>query len=227
MRLMVYGDSNSWGYLDDGEARRFDQRWPVVMAGKLAAAGQPIALIEECLPGRTTTLNDPMMGEAMNGAAMNGAIPLAAVVKSHTPLDHVLFMLGTNDLKVRFDRSAAEIVAGLMELARIATVDAVWEPGSPLARASLPRLSFIAPPALGEKADDPSWDRAEEWSGGRAKSLALPALLDAACRARGYAFFDANAAVTSSALDPIHWDQRNHVKMGEAVAAWMLRSSLL
>ena len=43
MRIMVYGDSNSWGYLDeeDGlrEPRRFEGRWPVVMARALTGQG--------------------------------------------------------------------------------------------------------------------------------------------------------------------------------------------
>ncbi|MGB1148052.1 MAG: arylesterase, partial [Alphaproteobacteria bacterium] len=111
MRLMVYGDSNSWGFLDDGLANRYARRWPVVMADAMRAAGTAVELVEECLPGRATNLDDPFMGPEMNGAT-----PLAAVLKSHTPLDRVLIMLGTNDLKVRFDRSTEEIVGGLMEL---------------------------------------------------------------------------------------------------------------
>ena len=217
MRLMVYGDSNSWGFLDDGLAHRYARRWPVVMADAMRAAGTAVELVEECLPGRATNLDDPFMGPEMNGAT-----PLAAVLKSHTPLDRVLIMLGTNDLKVRFDRSAEEIVGGLMELGRIAREDAIWEEGSALGALPLPRLGFIAPPALGTRADDPDWDRASEWDGARAKSMAVPALLEAACRERGYDFFDAGTAVESSALDPIHWDEVNQVKMGEAVASWVL-----
>ena len=55
MRILVYGDSNSWGYLDDGSGQRYQNRWPVVMAGELAARGMPVELVEECLPGRTTS----------------------------------------------------------------------------------------------------------------------------------------------------------------------------
>ena len=32
VRILVYGDSNSWGYLDDGEGHRAANRWPVEMA---------------------------------------------------------------------------------------------------------------------------------------------------------------------------------------------------
>ena len=44
MRILVYGDSNSWGYLDDGSGVRFAGRWPVSMASALTAAGQDVEL---------------------------------------------------------------------------------------------------------------------------------------------------------------------------------------
>ena len=82
MRILVYGDSNSWGYLDDGLEQRFADRWPVVMARE--AEGLGAVLIEECLSGRTTNLRDPEMGDHVDGAA-----PLMAILRSHTPLDLV------------------------------------------------------------------------------------------------------------------------------------------
>ena len=32
-RILIYGDSNSWAYLDDGNGERFQRRWPIEMAG--------------------------------------------------------------------------------------------------------------------------------------------------------------------------------------------------
>ena len=111
MRVLVYGDSNSWGYLDDGLVLRFADRWPVEMARALAAQGRPVELVEECLPGRTTNLTDPKMGDFVDGAA-----PFEAILRSHIPLDLILIMLGTNDVKAHFGRSTDEIIGGLMAL---------------------------------------------------------------------------------------------------------------
>jgi len=36
-RIPVYGDSNSWGLLDDGLNQHFDDRWPVVMSRQLGS----------------------------------------------------------------------------------------------------------------------------------------------------------------------------------------------
>ena len=101
MRILVYGDSNSWGYLDDGSGQRFADRWPVSMAQALTAAGQHVELVEECLPGRTTNVDDPQ-----EGAWCNGLTPFEAILLSQQPLDRILIMLGTNDLKHRFGRDA-------------------------------------------------------------------------------------------------------------------------
>lgn len=151
MRILVYGDSNSWGYLDDGLVQRYPDRWPVVMARHGKAAGWE--LIEECLSGRTTNLPDPEMGAYVDGSA-----PLLAILRSHQPFDLMLVMLGTNDLKTRFGRSADDIVGGLSVLSDIVVESEVWE--GPVKG----RLGFIAPPALGSRADDPNWDfSAECW----------------------------------------------------------------
>ena len=182
MRILVYGDSNSWGYLDDGSGQRYENRWPVVMAGELAARGMPVELVEECLPGRTTSTDD---AESPNGdpALLNGTGPLAAILLSQQPLDHIILMLGTNDMKVRFGRDAAAIAAGVMQLAAIIKATPAghggWDGKEPAA------LTVICPPELGARADDPKWIRHDEWRGGRAASQELPAILGPACAAAG------------------------------------------
>ena len=42
MRILIYGDSNSWGYLDDGSGTRHHGRWPVAMAKAMAAGGTAV-----------------------------------------------------------------------------------------------------------------------------------------------------------------------------------------
>lgn len=214
IRILIYGDSNSWGYLDDGLGTRFEGRWPVSMAAQLLTDGHDIELIEECLPGRTTNLDDPQ-----EGAHFNGATPLRAILLSQQPLDHVLIMLGTNDLKTRFARSAADIVDAQISLA--ATVAALpCGPGG-WADAAPPAVTLICPPRLGESADDPDWDRAAEWQNGRATSALLPDLLAAAAQKAGTGYIDGNDHAVSSALDPIHWTRDTHIAFGTAIAAYL------
>lgn len=211
MRLLVYGDSNSWGYLDDGTGMRYDDRWPQVMARSMQEAGKDVTLIEECLPGRTTTADDPR-----EGPQFNGMTPLLPILLSHKPLDHVIIMLGTNDLKARFHRSAAQIADGVKSLVEIAT-SAPAGHGS-WADTAVPEVTVICPPVLGSRADDPTWVRYEEWLDGRGKSQLLAGLLATACQASGTRFIDSNLFAASSTIDPIHWDGDTHIRCGMGIA---------
>lgn len=208
MRILVYGDSNSWGYLDDGSGMRHDRRWPVVMAESL---GPDITVIEECLPGRTSNADDPR-----EGPHFNGATPLLPILMSHQPLDLVLIMLGTNDFKVRFNRSAEDISKGILELATIACHSGAGAGGWNANNA--PAVTVICPPMLGARADDPDWIRHDEWRGGVASSCRLPGLLRQACASMGIGFIDGNDGAESSKRDPIHWRAEMHEIFGQFMA---------
>ena len=212
--ILVYGDSNSWGYLDDGSGHRFAGRWPVSMTARLLADGYDITLTEECLPGRTTNLDDPQ-----EGPEFNGATPLRAILLSHQPVDHVLIMLGTNDLKRRFSRSAEDIVAAQTGLAEMAASTPCGKGGWAASR--MPAVTLICPPHLGARADEDDWERVAEWRSGRAQSLAMPPLLITAAAAAGIDFIDGNEYAHSSSRDPIHWDEDTHLRFGTGIAAHM------
>ena len=100
--ILCYGDSNTWGY-DPVSQDRYPptQRWVSVLARELGPEYQVIA---EGLNGRTTVWPDPVEGEHKNGKAY-----LLPCLESHHPLDLVVLMLGTNDLKHRFGLSAWDI----------------------------------------------------------------------------------------------------------------------
>ena len=92
--ILCYGDSNTWGY-DPVNACRYDRniRWPGVLQKEL---GQAYYVKEEGLCGRTTVWDDPVEGHK------NGLKQLTPILHSHCPLDLVVIMLGTNDLKMRY-----------------------------------------------------------------------------------------------------------------------------
>ena len=217
MRILVYGDSNSWGYLDDGSGRRFADRWPVSMARALKAAGQEVVLIEECLPGRTTNIDDPQ-----EGVWCNGLTPFEAILLSQQPLDRILIMLGTNDLKRRFGRDADAIAAGMRTLLSVAKQTNAgpggWHAEAPAG------ITLICPPELGARADDSAWIRFEEWRSGRDISTKLPDAMATTAATAGVDFIDANQFVSSSDRDPIHWSADSHVSFGAAIANVLVKA---
>lgn len=210
IRVLVYGDSNSWGYLDDGQGVRCLRRWPQEMLKHLQRL-MSIELIEECLPGRTTNLADPVMG-----ASFDGQLPLEALLLSHQPLDHVLIMLGTNDLKARFNRTADDIAKAIVDLGRFAVAVPAGRGGWSSSTAA--QITVICPLIIGQRACAPTWERVEEWVGANKKSAALPSLLERACKEAGLGYIDGNQFGRSSQCDPIHWSEQTHVDFGAGMA---------
>ena len=99
-QVLCYGDSNTWGYIPVTGGRYAPTvRWTGVMAEQL---GPQFSAIEEGQSGRTTVWDDPLEGDK------NGLRYLPACLESHMPLDLVILMLGTNDLKARFSLTALD-----------------------------------------------------------------------------------------------------------------------
>ncbi len=115
--ILCYGDSNTYGTMpidiDILEkpfiATRYrftkEKRWTSVMQKEL---GSNYEVIEEGLNGRTTVWDDPVEGVYKNGLKY-----LLPCLESHAPLDLVILMLGSNDLKSKFSLSAYDIAAGV------------------------------------------------------------------------------------------------------------------
>ena len=106
--ILCYGDSNTWGCIPLTGAqppRRYGpaQRWPGVLRREL---GDGFGIVEEGLNGRTTVWDDPLE------PYRSGKELLVPCLLTHQPIDLVIVMLGTNDLKGRFAVGARDIAAG-------------------------------------------------------------------------------------------------------------------
>jgi len=212
MRILVYGDSNSWGFPPDGSGLRFERgtRWPGILADALGAE-----VIEDALPGRTTAHDDP----ELHGPAMNGLAQLPAALLAHSPLDWVLIMLGTNDFKARFSPGGEKIAANLLNLcdcvARHQCGPGPWDAGHGV------RLAVILPPALPDVVDHSDFERHREWIGGRRASLDLARSFREQARGRDLLVFDAGSVVAGAETDPIHLTANSHNVLGRALASWL------
>ena len=112
--VMCFGDSNTHGTPPIVDLARYDRygvgvRWPSRVQAALGCA-----VIEEGLPGRTAQFEDPIMG-----AHMNGQVGLKIALESHGPLDVLVLMLGTNDVKAMFNQPAADVANGVALLLKM------------------------------------------------------------------------------------------------------------
>lgn len=198
-RILCYGDSNTWGY-DPVTMDRFDEetRWPRVLGRTL---GRGYEVIEEGLGGRTTVWDDPIEGYK------NGREYLIPCLESHRPLDVVIILLGTNDLKKRFSLSAFDVAQGAGVLVRVVQ-------GSQSGREGLgPRVLLLAPPPIVALTV-----YAEMFEDAERKSQKFSEHYERVAREMGCAYLDTSKVIVSSPLDGIHFEGEEHRKLGKAVA---------
>jgi lysophospholipase L1-like esterase len=201
--VLCYGDSNTFGQTaantpDDRYGPT--ERWPGVLRELL---GPQWLVIEEGLSGRTTVNDDPIEGAEKNGRAY-----LKPCLASHKPLDLIVIMLGTNDLKIRYNKPASEIAMGMGAL--VQDIKAVRPgPGQ-----KIPEIMLVSPPPILE--DLKGWDSV--FDGGRAKSLLLAGEYARVADAMEVHFFDAGSVVWSSEIDGFHLDRDGHATLAAAFA---------
>jgi lysophospholipase L1-like esterase len=200
--VVCYGDSNTHGADPVTLARHpRDVRWTGLLARRLDGFAQ---VVEEGLNGRTTVWDDPFM------AFRNGLPYLLPCLRSHAPVDLLVLMLGTNDLKSVFARSAPEIASGVGALVDVALASGTGPEGG------RPGVLLVAPPRLGE-----TTDRSELWGFGQARATAseLPRLYRNLAGFKGIAFLDAAALVEGDPADGVHLDAAGHAVLADAIEA--------
>ena len=210
-RVMLYGDSNTWGFIpikEGAPSTRYpaDERWPGVLQAKL---GDDYEVVVEALNGRTTDLDDPTVPQ-VGGAGLDGAAYLPAAIASHLPLDLVVIMLGTNDLKAMYKRSPLGIALGVGKL-----VDLVQTAGEVGTNYPAPKVLVLCPPPLGPLAPQMF---ADMFAGGIEKSKELPPYYRAIATAAGAEFLDLGTLTPTDGMDGIHLTAAGQRAIGEGVA---------
>ena len=202
--IMTFGDSNTHGtppVRKRGVYARYepDVRWPTRMQADVGCT-----LIEEGLPGRlASALTDPVMG-----AHMNGHEGLKIALQSHGPIDRLVLMLGTNDLKYQFGLTPAAIagsVAGLLAIA--------MNPEMQLRHDGF-KVLLVCPPRVLEQGP-----LRDVFYGAAEKSGALPALYRELAAHWQIEFLDAGAHIGPSPVDGVHFEPEAHADLARAVAA--------
>ncbi len=200
--LLCFGDSNTHGTipmrsLDEVSRYAFNQRWPGLVQ---AALGSDWWVIEEGLPGRTSSFDDPQEGEDRNALRY-----WQACLQSHRPVDAIVIMLGTNDLKARFVATPERIGEGVARLIAIALEN------TPPGRRH-PFILVVTPAPIEEL----GFFR-EPFAGGQAKSRQLPAEFSKLARHQGVQVLHAGDCCEVSAVDGIHLDAMAHQQLGRAI----------
>jgi lysophospholipase L1-like esterase len=182
-----------------------------------SALGTGFQVVEECLSARTAATVDNSLGLA--GAGLNGLEYLPAAIASQTPLELVVIVLGTNDVKPSFGKSAFEISTDILRLAaevqKNAGIATTYKPA---------KVLLVAPPPLGKIAKV-DWVQKMFPEDSIKKSKELGNVLGSMARAAGIPFFDASTVVPSmDGSDGIHMTAESHAKLGRALASEIKKS---
>jgi lysophospholipase L1-like esterase len=202
--ILAYGDSLTYGAspIPNGPRHAYEDRWPSVLEAGLAGR---VRVVAEGLGGRTTAHDD-----WFNNGDRNGARILPTLLESHSPLDMVIVMLGTNDLKPFLGRTAAEAGRGMVRIVQVIRGHFAQK------REPEPRIILMSPPPL---CDSDNEDMMGHF-GGRgviAESLNFAATYKRRAEEQGVDFFDAGTVATADPRDGVHLDAANTRKIGEAL----------
>jgi len=199
IRILCYGDSNTYGATPDDLARQpANIRWTGQLQNIL---GDCYEIIEQGLGGRTTDLDES------ENQHRNGRIYLRPLVESANPFDYFVLMLGTNDLKAQFSRNAGNITAALELLITDVRKYARTNTGA------APHILLIGPSNINSHAPDfrpDMWAAVEEIP-------KLAVLLKEAAPEWKVNLIDARA-VTKPGDDGLHFATESHRPLAEAVA---------
>lgn len=203
MKILCFGDSNTYGY-NTVTGGRFDKqtRW----TGKLQKAlGPDYQIIEAGLNGRMTAFEDPYT------PGRCGMRDIKDLIEAHDPIDVLVVMLGTNDCKNLIRVSAAEISYGV----EIIIKEAMKGAKKPF------QTLVISPVAISEDVLTSGFD----WEFDRCSieiAAKLPQQLQKVAARQDALFLDAAQVAEASKVDGIHLDESGHEKLAKAVEEILL-----
>lgn len=209
--VLCYGDSNTFGQRSDDVNKG---RWPadVRWTGHLQQLlGNDYYVIEEGLSSRTTNI------DYAKKSGRNGKSYLTPCLQSHNPIDSVVLMLGTNDFKDEFQRTAQEVADAVAEL--IADI-------RQFAHASdLPtKIIIVSPIHIDAAAPNFASLYGTKYSAQSVqKSLDLAACLEQVAQNNQCMSFDA-ATVAKAGEDGLHLSKDSHEPLAYALQQLLVKS---
>ena len=205
--ILCYGDSNTYGY-NPSNGLRYprDVRW----TGRLTQIlGEEYVVIEEGCNGRTTVYDLPYE------EWKKGITYLRPCLNSHKPIDIVVLMLGSNDLKEGFHAAPKEIADGAGQL-----VDVICE-FTKQKQGFVPKIILVSPMEVGEGIDDSPFNY-EFTHNAVAKSKEFHKFYKKVAEEKGCVFFNAAEYVRPSKEDSLHMTEEGHRIFAEKMAETIL-----
>lgn len=200
--VLCYGDSLTWGFdAPSGGRHAYEDRWPSVLEAGLDGKARVFA---EGLNGRTTAFDDDLVAADRNGARL-----LPTLLATHAPLDLVILMLGSNDMKPWIHGNPRVASLGVARL-----VDIVRGNGHLLAAPGAQAVLVVSPPLI-ERNGQPDFE--DRLGNADAASGRLAAFYRTVAEEKRCGFFDASSVAKACSMDGVHMDAENTRALGRAL----------
>ncbi|MBP3853100.1 MAG: GDSL family lipase [Erysipelotrichaceae bacterium] len=204
MRIVCYGDSNTWGF-NPLTGKRYEKPYPVL----LRELFPDDEIISEGLNGRTMVYDDPFDKDR------NAKKDIQRLIKTHLPIDVLIIMLGTNDAKRIFSTNPTSLQKGMRALIYQVLDADLYRSGF-----AMPKILVVRPPRMHplyyKNAEtnmtfgEPGYQMLEQ--AGEALS-AIPTMFKDA----GVDYLDTGDICMAQAYDGIHMDAENHANLAQAL----------
>lgn len=202
--ILAYGDSLTFGADPGGGPRHaYEDRWPTRLEQGLGGKARVIA---EGLGGRATAYDNWTAAADRNGARI-----LPTLLDSHKPLDLVIIMLGTNDLKPFVAGTAAYAARGARRLIEM-TRGHFAGTGEPA-----PQIILVSPPLVVETTNENMLSNFGGIDHLLAESADFARHYRRHAEETGVAFFDAASVAKADPRDGVHLDAANTSAIGEGL----------
>jgi lysophospholipase L1-like esterase len=162
-----------------------------------------VTIIAEGLNGRTTAYDDHLAD-----CDRNGVKNLPTVLHTHMPLDLVIVMLGSNDMKPSIAGTAHAARSGIQRLVGlIRRHDYSFD-------YEVPDILIVSPPPICETANAIT---GAIFKGGVEQSSMLASLYRDLADELGCGFFDAGSVAKTTPIDGVHLDANNTRALGRGL----------
>ena len=203
INILCFGDSNTWGY-DPATQTRFPNniRWTGVLQSLL---GDNFNIIEEGLNGRTTNVNEREEHALGYYRDFRSSMDLISIlIETNSPIDLLVVMLGTNDLKNNFNQSSNNISTN-MKLVCEAIINNDYFNSKPIILVSPTHINESSPNLL------------DSFIGTTEKSKSLAKQYKKIADDLDLFFVDASQSVKTNQIDGLHWDAMQHSDFANSI----------
>ena len=203
-KIVCFGDSNTYGY-DPQTGGRYDEktRWPKRLQTLL---GEDYEIIEEGQNGRTIANDDPWEGGTKSG--MDYVLPM---LETKRP-DLLVIMLGSNDLKIKFNLPPADIAGSLITMIMNIKGYCKHYLGCPEMK-----ILIVSPPALSEPFAESYFAAFFDKKSVVANSIELAKWYELVADQHDCYFLNATKTISAGSAEHLHLDPEGHAKMAELV----------